>query len=439
MRTSTTGQTANLYNGIRLCLLFWLCLGLLFSFANASAEGIQEEGSLEVGILQERLKELGYFDTTPTFRYDLATQLALKKCCEENGLAFSDKEIVADTYYAIMTLNDIKPKPERAQFQYLSAGSEGQDVLDLQLRLKELGYFANLVYTACLYDDATQKAVELFCTQNSLNVSFSGASENMQYVIFSDYAEAYAPPKQRITLGSEGQGIMELQLRLKELGYFNGQLGVYDSETHSAVELFCKENNLVSATDSVDENTQYVLFSDTAIAYAPPTPGFFEKVGAFFQATVAGVPTWFICLAMLSCITLSVVILRILRPKKQRVKNAEPQIPVFSLKERQSPPSTVQLVITFDGERKSQSLLVDHPITIGRRNADIQLARRDKQVSRIHGKLEKRGNQLIYYDTSSNGTNINEIFVHKNEYPIHDGDRLQISHHTIQVFWRRSG
>lgn len=435
MHTQIIRQKESLWSSIKLFLFLMLCMGALLSPMGAYAAETQEEGSLDIGVLQERLKELGYFDTSPTFRYDLSTQLALKRCCEENALPFSDKSIPTEAYYAIMTRDDIKPKPERVQYQYLSAGSEGQGVLDLQLRLKELGYFTNLVYTACLYDDATQKAVELFCIQNGLSVSLGGASENIQYVLYSDSAEAFTPPKELIALGSGGQSVIDLQLRLKELGYFDGQLGIYDADTHSAVELFCNENNLIASADSVDENVQYVLFSNTAIAYTPPVPpSFLDKLGGFLQARVIGVPLWVIFVTILIyAITFSVLLMRILGSKRKRKTN-EPETPIFSLGEAKDQPNKVDLSISFDGEKKRRSIPIDHPITIGRRNADIQLDLRDKRISRIHGRLEKRGDQIVYFDTSANGTNINEIFVHKNEYPIHDGDRLQISKHTIQIF-----
>ena len=67
-------------------------------------------------------------------------------------------------------------------------------------------------------------------------------------------------------------------------------------------------------------------------------------------------------------------------------------------------------------------------VTIGRSpNCDIYLDQRCQYASNMHGVLYYDGNQLMYKDTSSNGTMINNISVRKRAVPIHRGDSIMIT------------
>lgn len=51
-----------------------------------------------------------------------------------------------------------------------------------------------------------------------------------------------------------GSDVMEIQKKLKELGFFNGNLnGKFGAETEKAIQNYCKENGLYSRkTISID-------------------------------------------------------------------------------------------------------------------------------------------------------------------------------------------
>lgn len=67
-------------------------------------------------------------------------------------------------------------------------------------------------------------------------------------------------------------------------------------------------------------------------------------------------------------------------------------------------------------------------VTIGRStNCDIYLDARCQYASNMHGTIYYDGNQLMYRDTSSNGTMINNISVRKRAVPIHRGDTIMIA------------
>lgn len=67
-------------------------------------------------------------------------------------------------------------------------------------------------------------------------------------------------------------------------------------------------------------------------------------------------------------------------------------------------------------------------VTIGRSpNCDIYLDQRCKYASNMHGTIYYDGNQLMFKDTSSNGTMINNISVRKRAVPISHGDSIMIA------------
>lgn len=67
-------------------------------------------------------------------------------------------------------------------------------------------------------------------------------------------------------------------------------------------------------------------------------------------------------------------------------------------------------------------------VTIGRsNNCDIYLDSRCRYASNLHGTIYYDGNQLMFKDTSTNGTMINNVNVHKRAIPINRGDVIMIA------------
>jgi pSer/pThr/pTyr-binding forkhead associated (FHA) protein len=67
-------------------------------------------------------------------------------------------------------------------------------------------------------------------------------------------------------------------------------------------------------------------------------------------------------------------------------------------------------------------------ITIGRSSScDIRFNQNDVLVSTNHGSIFVNGNQLMFKDTSTNGTVINNMMVHHMTVPINRGDRIMIA------------
>ena len=110
-----------------------------------------------------------------------------------------------------------------------------------------------------------------------LSAGIAGA-EWTDGLLEDDFAEltepspTVAPPERIILLksGSEGEEVRILQLRLKELGYLDGEAdGIYGSSTRSAVEAFQRRNGL-SVDGIAGKKTQGRLYSAEAIPAPPP-------------------------------------------------------------------------------------------------------------------------------------------------------------------------
>lgn len=76
-------------------------------------------------------------------------------------------------------------------------------------------------------------------------------------------------------------------------------------------------------------------------------------------------------------------------------------------------------------------------VTIGRSpNCDIYLDQKCKYASNHHGTIYIDGSQLMYRDTSTNGTLVNNVNVHKRAVPIHRGDIIMVAG-KYQLNWNQ--
>lgn len=117
----------------------------------------------------------------------------------------------------------------------LGRGSSGTEVLDLQHRLADLGYYDGEMNSS--YDNATIAAVKNL--QNDLGVADTGiASDSLLEVIYSDEAPV-ASGMITINEGKSGPVVQKLQTALQQLGLYTGELdSIMDLEVSEAVKKF---------------------------------------------------------------------------------------------------------------------------------------------------------------------------------------------------------
>lgn len=238
-----------------------------------------------VTALQTRLKELGYLKGSVDGVYGNSTVSAVKLFEQ----AYGKTPTGIATVSLQKTLYDVDAKPyEKAtptpepEYIDLRSGDKGQRVMALQNRLEDLGYFSGDVDGN--YGSSTVSAIKRF--EKAYGKTQTGvATVSLQKTLFSDSAKPYegATPTPAPTAAAEyvelrpgdsGNRVKQLQTRLKELGYFDGDIGGnYLEKTTKAVKLFQRAYGK-DETGVASVSLQKTLFSDSAKPYegATPTP-----------------------------------------------------------------------------------------------------------------------------------------------------------------------
>lgn len=150
----------------------------------------------------------------------------------------------------------------------LGRDSEGQEVSDLQARLKELGYYGGSVNGK--YGVDVLKAVKKL--QKDLGLNESGVtSPALQAVIFSDYAPVSTG--NTLSEGSAGPVVERLQQALADLRLYEGPIdGIYDVDVTDAVEEFQRANWYKSTGKASPEVQRAILRQQEALKRIFPDP-----------------------------------------------------------------------------------------------------------------------------------------------------------------------
>lgn len=133
---------------------------------------------------------------------------------------------------AVLVLAALMPTSALAASSTLKLGSSGSEVTTLQERLIKLGYLDYPNATG-YYGTLTKTAVTRFQTNNGLTADGIAGSKT-QAALYASSAKSMV-----LKVGSSGEAVKSLQLKLKELGYFSGTgTGYYGSVTRAAVISF---------------------------------------------------------------------------------------------------------------------------------------------------------------------------------------------------------
>jgi len=223
--------------------------------------------------LQLRLVELGYL-TEANGVYDQATfdaVCAFQVACRVEPTGVADVDIQQQLFAADAPMNgEIKQL-----YALLQWGDSGEAVRRLQVRLAELGYYKG--EPDGVFSDDMVNTVKLF--QKTAGMEETGvATIELQELVFSDDAPL-SPDKAAAVRedeaaaqviinpairGDENDGVRELQVRLIELGYLNGEA---DGKFGGATEQAVKDFQLAIGVDPTGEASAAlinVIFSDAA-------------------------------------------------------------------------------------------------------------------------------------------------------------------------------
>lgn len=144
----------------------------------------------------------------------------------------------------------------------IEKGEEGEDVLQLQRRLMELGYLA-IDEPTSYFGNATKYAVQLFQRQHELQQD-GIAGEATVALLYSEDAKPYV-----MTEGAEGDDIESFQEQLVELGYLESSqvTGYYGTDTVNAVTKFQNRNHLSKDGKAGEKTLEAINSADARVSY----------------------------------------------------------------------------------------------------------------------------------------------------------------------------
>ena len=256
--------------------------------------------------VQQRLKDLGYYNGSVDGSFGEGTENAIKAFQSANGLradgVVGDKTLskLYDKNAKPYASGKATPTPKKANTptrtntprptatpnltkpSYLQIGSSGKKVRTLQNRLIQLGWMAGKADGE--YSGATQAAVMAFQKKTSGLYADGIAGPETQASLYSASAAKSSTPVsstgETLRQGAEGGAVRALQKQLKALGYYHGTVdGSYGAATVEAVKAF-QRNNGLTADVVAGSTTLNKLYGDGAVG-ADGTAGSVMPDGVF--------------------------------------------------------------------------------------------------------------------------------------------------------------
>jgi len=154
-------------------------------------------------------------------------------------------------FLAIVLITGFSTTVAHAGQLILKQGMSGNDVLDLQLKLKETGYYQGSLDGN--FGSGTRNAVINFQADRGLEVDGIAGPETLKALMklssINNLSSRGRVNSQINVLkqGMQGDDVLKLQTKLQELGYYNGILdGEFGPATRNAVIIFQAQRGLIA-------------------------------------------------------------------------------------------------------------------------------------------------------------------------------------------------
>jgi peptidoglycan hydrolase-like protein with peptidoglycan-binding domain len=202
----------------------------------------RDSSGAAVTALQQQLTTLGYFSGAITGFFGSFTEDAVIRFQQDAGLT-ADGIVGAGTDAAIQQrLTPATPAPSSV----LRLDDRGEQVSELQRRLTTLGYFTGPI--SGTFGPLTQDAVIAFQRASNLTadgIVGAGTSDALRRATAPAPVPVNPPASTVLRRGDSGQRVVDLQSRLRQLGFYSGALnGNYGSLTEAAVVAFQRSRGL---------------------------------------------------------------------------------------------------------------------------------------------------------------------------------------------------
>lgn len=213
--------------------------------SSAGVAQLGESGPL-VTELQRRLADLGFYSGPITGYFGELTQSAVIRFQQENQLV-ADGLVGPSTAEALRTYGS-SPSEETAAGT-LQLQDQGPAVTEVQTQLAELGYYDGPI--TGYFGSLTQDAVIQFQRSNGLTVDGLIGPATLAALQTAAQPPAPAPVPAAdngvLDRGDVGTDVTNLQIRLRDLGYYQGSIsGEYGPLTEAAVVQFQRSQGLVA-------------------------------------------------------------------------------------------------------------------------------------------------------------------------------------------------
>lgn len=258
----------------------------------------QGDSGKDAKLVQQRLKNLGYYTGSVDGKFGSGSVAALKTFQKKHGLN-DDGVAGAGTYailfsYKALSMDEIAPpKPStgntttniqtsfapltRNNVVTIRQGSKGTAVTRMQNRLIYLGYLSGKADGVCSTDDVT--ALKSFQTRNGLTADGVAGFETQirlysQAAVTSTGSIVGGTKEVFVTLkkGMHSDDVTMLQLRLIELGYLKGEAdGHFGTDTAEAVYNFQKASKLTRDSQAGAATLSKLYSATTSSSTGAPT------------------------------------------------------------------------------------------------------------------------------------------------------------------------
>ena len=232
-----------------------------------------------VSTMQQKLKDLGYYDGPVSGNFGNVTWEAVRKFQRKSGLSadgVAGTKTLEKLYGTESTTGgeviNTDPSSEEdgssSSSTAIKLGSRGDEVKAIQAKLKTLGYLAGTADG--IFGLATQTALSSFQLTNGLTVDGIAGSKTVAKLNSSSAISAggSSTGSTNVVLKNGVKNSTEvktMQQQLTKLGYYTGKItGNFGDLTETAVKYFQKKNGL-SSDGIAGANTLKKLYSGSAI------------------------------------------------------------------------------------------------------------------------------------------------------------------------------
>ena len=209
--------------------------------------------------LQEALKNRGYYSGKIDSTFGSGVYAAVKAFQKQYGLKADG---IAGPATQNLLFNTSASSSDTSTS--LQKGSSGTEVRNLQYVLAELGYYDGSINGE--YGNTTADAVRAFQINNDISPVDGVAGPKTLKVIYSSKAvgaTASSGSYDTLSKGDKGTAVVEMQEKLKKLGYLSEVTGEFDTATVEAVKNFQRRNNL-TVNGKANSSTLSKLYSKSA-------------------------------------------------------------------------------------------------------------------------------------------------------------------------------